>query len=67
MLNFFMKNLANPTPMLPGFYRPLRGRKRRSAQQVFADEIGSLKRKSFKQIGEIFGRFIPTEHLKPET
>ena len=66
MLNSVMKNLANPTSMLPGFYIPLRGRKRRSAQQVFADKITSLKRKSFKQIGEIFGRFIPEEHLKPE-
>jgi len=61
-----MKNLANPTAMLPGFYMPLRGRKRRSAQQIFADKIAFLKRKSFKQIGEIFGRFIPEEHLKPE-
>lgn len=52
--------------MLPGFYMPLRGRKPRSAQQVFADQIASLKQKSFKQIGEIFGRFIPGEHLKPE-
>ena len=52
--------------MLPGFYLPLRGRKRRSAQQVFADKISSLKRKSFKQIGEIFGRFIPGKYLKPE-
>ena len=52
--------------MLPGFYLPLRGRKRRSAQQVFADKISSFKRKSFKQIGEIFGRFIPDEYLKLE-
>ena len=52
--------------MLPGFYRPLRGRKRRSAQQVFADKISSLKQKSFKQIGEIFGRFIPDKYLKLE-
>lgn len=52
--------------MLPGFYQPLRGRKPRSAQQVFADKIASLKRKSFKQVGEIFGRFIPGDHLKPE-
>ena len=61
-----MKNLANSPPLLPGFYLPLRGRKRRSAQQVFADRISSLKRKSFKQIGEIFGRFIPGKYLKPE-
>ncbi len=61
-----MKNLANPTPMLPGFYMPRRGRKPRSAQHVFADKIDSFKRKSFKQIGEIFGQFIPGEYLKPE-
>ena len=61
-----MKNLTNPTPMLPGFYMPLRGRKARSAQLAFADKIASLKRKSFKQIGVILGRFIPDTHLKPE-
>ncbi len=61
-----MKKLTNPTPMLPGFYLPLRGRKPRSAQQVFADKIASFKQKSFKQIGEIFGRFIPGDYLKPE-
>ena len=52
--------------MLPGFYMSLRGRKPRSAQQVFADRIASFKQKSFKQIGEIFGQFIPDKHLKPE-
>lgn len=67
MLKFVMKKLTNPTPMLPGFYKPLRGRKRRSAQQIFADNVASLKRKSFKQIGDFFGRFIPEEYLKPES
>ena len=62
-----MKNLTHPIPMLPGFYKPFRGRKRRSAQQILADKIAFIKRKSFKQIGEIFDRFIPDEHLKPET
>lgn len=66
MLFLTMKKLSNPTPMLPGFYMPRRGRKPRSAQQVFADKIASLKQKSFKQIGEIFGQFIPGEYLKPE-
>ena len=61
-----MKNLTNHTAMLPGLYMPLRGRKRRSAKQIFADKIASLKRKSLKQLGEIFGRFIPEEHLKSE-
>jgi len=51
--------------MLPGFFMPRRGRKPRSAQQVFSDNIAVLKRKSFKQIGKIFGRFIPGECLKP--
>ncbi len=66
LLNLFMRNLTNPTPMLPGFYLPLRGRKPRSVQQILADQIASFKRKSFKQIGEIFGRFIPGDHLKLE-
>jgi len=61
-----MENSAKSAPMLPGFYLRLRGRKRRSTQQVFADKISSLKMKSFKQIGEIFGRFIPDKHLKLE-
>ncbi len=61
-----MKNLNNLTSVLPGFHMPRRGRKPRSVQQVFADKISSLKRKSFKQVGEIFSRFIPCEYLKPE-
>ena len=61
-----MQNITNPTPMLPGFYLPLRGRKPRSAQQVLTDKIASLKQKSFKQIGEIFNQFIPCNLIKPE-
>ena len=53
-------------PMLPGFYLPLRGRKPRSAQQILAEKIVSLKQKSFKQIGEIFEQFIPNGLLEPE-
>lgn len=52
--------------MLPGFYLPRRGRKPRLPQQKFADQIAYFKRKSFKQIGEIFGCFIPCDVLKPE-
>ena len=52
--------------MLPGFYLPRRGRKPRSAQQMFADKIASLRRKSFKQIGALFGQFIPEQYLNPE-
>jgi hypothetical protein len=67
MLFLTMKNIANPTPMLPGFYLPRRGRKPRSTQQVFADKITSLQQKTFRQIGEIFGCFIPGDYLKPES
>ena len=52
--------------MLPGFYMQIRGRKPRSAQQIFADKIASLRKKSFKQIGEIFDQFIPRDYLKPD-
>ncbi len=53
--------------MLPGFYLPRRGRKPRSAQQIFAGKLASLRRKSYKQIGEIFGQYIPERYLSPET
>ena len=66
MLYLLMQKLTNPTQILPGFYLPRLGRKPRSAQQVFADKIASLKRRSFKQIGEIFDQFIPCQLLKPE-
>lgn len=53
-------------PMLPGFYLPKRGRKPHSRQQKFSQKITSLRKKSFKQIGEIFGQFIPAGFLKQE-
>lgn len=61
-----MKTIYQNTPTLPGFYLPKRGRKSRSLQHLFADKLTSLKRKSFKQVGEIFGDYIPRFLLKPE-
>ena len=53
-------------PMLPGFHlHPLR-RKSRSPQQKLAEKIALLKQKSFKQIGEVFEKFIPRTLLKQE-
>lgn len=52
--------------MLPGFYRRPRRRNPLSLQQILAEKIALLKQKSFKQIGEIFGQFIPSKLLKPE-
>lgn len=40
-------------------------RKPRSARQKLAEEMDLLKRKSFKQIGEVFEKFIPQTVLKP--
>lgn len=52
--------------MLPGFHLRTLRRKPRSAQQKLAEKIALLKQKSFKQIGEVFEKFIPRTLLKPE-
>ena len=40
-------------------------RKPRSAQQKLADEMVALKQKSFAQLGECFGRYVPAKQLRP--
>jgi len=57
--------MKNTTPMFPGFHLQTLRRKPRSAQQKLADELTRLKQKSFKQIGELFERFVPRSLLKP--
>ncbi len=61
-----MRNTRNAMPMLPGFHLQTLRRKPRPAQQKLAGKIALLKQKSFKQIGEVFERFIPRTLLKPE-
>jgi hypothetical protein len=39
-------------------------RKPRSAQQKLVKEMTLLKQKSFKQIGEVFEKFIPLSHIQ---
>jgi Transposase DDE domain len=58
--------MKNTTPIFPGFHMQTLRKKPRSAQQKLAEKIGLLKQKSFKQIGEIFGTFIPQALLEPE-
>lgn len=58
--------MKNTTPMFPGFHLQTLRRKPRSAQQKLADKMTLLKQKSFKQIGEVFEKFIPNRLLKPE-
>ena len=58
--------MKNTTPMFPGFHLQTLRRKPRSAQQKLAEKMALLKQKSFKQIGEVFEKFIPNSLLKPE-
>ena len=41
-------------------------RKPRSPQQQLAEKLDQLRQKSFKQIGEVFEKFIPKALLRPE-
>jgi hypothetical protein len=61
-----MKNTAYFTPLFPGFHRQIRRRKPRAAQQKLAEKLALLQQKSFKQIGEVFEKFIPRALLKKE-
>jgi len=58
--------MINLTPIFPGFHMLTLRRKPRSAQQKLAEKMTLLKQKSFKQIGEVFEKFIPHSLLKPE-
>jgi len=58
--------MKNSTPMFPGFHLQTLRRKPRSEQQKLADKLALLQQKSFKQIGEVFEKFIPKALLKPE-
>jgi len=61
-----MRKHTRIPPTLPGFFLSKRGRKPHSPQQVLAAEIASIKKKSFKQVGEIFASFLPVFSLKQE-
>ena len=58
--------MKNSTPMFPGFHLQTLRRKPRSPQQKLAEKLDLLQQKSFKQIGEVFEKFIPRSLLKPE-
>ena len=57
--------MKNSTLFLPGFHLQTLRRAPRSASQKLSDEITKLKRKSFTQLSECFGSFIPTDLLRP--
>jgi len=58
--------MKNTTPIFPGFHMQTLRRKPRTAQQKLAEEMTLLKKKSFKQVGAVFEKFIPPALLKPE-
>lgn len=57
--------MNNSTPLFPNFHLQTLRRKPRSAQQILAAQLAKLKRKTFSQLGECLGKFIPTEYLRP--
>ena len=61
-----MKNTTPTTPLFPGFHLQILRRTPRSEQQKLAEKMALLQQKSFKQIGEVFEKFIPRTLLKPE-
>ena len=58
-------SMQNPTPLFPGFHLQTLRRKPRSDQQKLVDKIQQLKLKSFSQLSECLGKFIPSSHLQP--
>lgn len=53
------------TLYLPGFHLATLRRKPRSAQQIMAQKLADLKQKTFSQLGECFGQYIPRKYLFP--
>lgn len=57
--------MQNLTPLFPNFHLQTLRRKPRSAQKILAEKVEQLKQKSFSQLGECFGKFIPNQYLRP--
>ena len=62
MVQFVMQN---PTPLFPGFHLQTLRRKPRSARQILTEKMAELKQKTFSQLSECFGKFIPAHYLRP--
>lgn len=57
--------MKNSTPYFSGFHLQTLRRKSRTLQQKMADERAWLAQKTFQQIGELCGKFIPAQLLRP--
>jgi len=56
--------MQNSTPLFPEFHLQTLRRRPRSARQILAEKVAQVKQKSFSQLGECFGKFIPNIHLR---
>ena len=59
--------MQKSTPIFPGFHLQTLRRRPRSTQQKLADELRTLKQKSFTQLGEAFGESIPDGLVAPSS
>lgn len=59
--------MKNPTFYLPGFHLETLRRKPRSAQQLLAEKLAFIKKKTFNQLGEYFTALIPRHLLLPKS
>lgn len=57
--------MKNMTLYLPGFQIESLRRKPQTAQQILAKKLAELKQKTFSQLSECFGEFIPKHCLRP--
>ena len=60
VLFMYFTPVTLPFPDLPKQRQPVR-----TAQQKLTDKLFELKKKSFIQLGECFGKFIPSHYLNP--
>jgi hypothetical protein len=59
--------MRRKTPLLPGLHLQTLRRKPRTEQQVLAEELAEIRRKTISQLGEVFSKFLPVEVLRPSS
>jgi len=59
-------HMQNTTPIFPGFHLPTLRRKRLSSQELLADEISKIRRKSFGHLCHVLGSSVPGAVLTKE-
>ena len=59
--------MRRKTPFLPGLHLQTLRRKPRTEQQVLAEELAEIRRKTIGQLGEVFSKFLPVEVLRPSS